>query len=137
MCFPSPPVGSSVLSSSQLLGPEIARAHIRARMSVVSSPVCVCVCVFKYTWGLRECDPVLGGRAAASCVMRQLCADESLPVSLRRAPLPPCLQLGFIRCIKAFAQRLWCLCCFAAPLHCSPSVNACCCLSEYVLSDMY
>lgn len=45
---------------------------------------------------------------------------QSLPLSLRRAPLPPCLA----HCNKAFALSLWCLCCFAAPLHCSPSVKA-------------
>lgn len=63
---------------------------------------------------------------------------ESLPLSPRRAPLPPCLQICFIRCNKASTQSLWCLCCFAAPLHCSPTVNACCCVSEYLQpSDMY
>lgn len=63
---------------------------------------------------------------------------ESLPLSLRCGPLPPCLQICFTRCNKAFTQSLWCLCCFAAPLHCSPTVNTCCCVREYVqASDMY
>lgn len=79
------------------------------------------------------------GRAAASCVTGRLRADAPLPLRLspRRAPLPPCLQIRSIRPIEAFTRSLWCLCCFAAPLHCSPTVKACCCVSESVLPDMY
>lgn len=86
-------------------------------------------------------------RAAASHALAPgaaLCRAivESLPLSLRRSPLPPCLpaclQICCIRCNKAFTQSLWCLCCFAAPLHCSPTVHTCYRGSKYVQpSDMY
>lgn len=85
-----------------------------------------------------ECDPVLDVEQlwAVSCVGSFDCSaqsfHQSLPLSLRHAPLPPCFQIRFTHCNKAFILSLWCLCCFAAPLHCSPSVKACCCVSEHV-----
>lgn len=101
--------------------------------------------VFKYTWsrGLHECDPVLDGEQlwAVSCVGAFDCSvpgfHQPLPQSLRRSSssLPaPCSQLHFTHCNKAFRLSLflWCLNCFAAPLHCSLSVKACCCIRECV-----
>lgn len=135
-------IGSSIVSSFQFLSPEIVHAHIRVRICAASSCICtVCVCVFKYTWVLPECSPVLSSeRLRASALGVALCRAfvESLNLSLKRALLPPCLQICFICRNKAFMQSLWCLCCFASPLHCSPTVNACCCVREYVQpSDMY
>lgn len=96
--------------------------------------------VFKYTWrrGVHECDPVLDGEQlwAVSCVGAFDCSvqgfHQPLPLSLRHSPLPPCSQLHFTHCNKAFILSPCCLGCFAAPLHCSPSVKACCCVSERV-----
>lgn len=63
-----------------------------------------------------------------SVLLTPLCRSFHESLSLRHAPLPPCLQICFTHCNKAFILSLWCLCCFAAPLHCSPSVNVCCCV---------
>lgn len=96
--------------------------------------------VFKYTWrrGLHEYDPVLDGEQlwAVSCVGTFDCSvrgfHQPLPLSLRHSPLPPCFQLHFTRCNKAFILSPCCLGCFAAPLHCSPSVKAKAVVSECV-----
>lgn len=135
--FSPPPVGSSLVSSFQFQSRNSTCTHQNAYMCCCLAVYAQCVWVFKYTWGLPECDPVLNGESAPGVT---LCRSfvEPLPLSLRRAPLPPCLQICFIRCNKAFTQPLWCLCCFAAPLHCSPTVKACCCVSGCLQpSDMY
>lgn len=97
--------------------------------------------VVKYTWrsGLHECDPVQDGEQlwAVSCVDAFDCSvqgfHQPLPLSLRHSPLPLCSRLHFTHCNKAlYSFSRCCFGCFAAPLHCSPSVKACCCVSERV-----
>lgn len=137
MLFFFPPQLDPPLSHLSSSSPEISHAHIRMHICAAASLCMRRVWVFKYTWGLPECDPVLNGESPPGVT---LCRSfvEPLPLSLRRAPLPPCLQICFIRCNKAFTQSLWCLCCFAAPLHCSPTVKACCCVSGCLQpSDTY
>lgn len=68
------------------------------------------------------------GLSSASASVIETSPSPSLPPSL------PASQLHFTHCNKAFILSLWCLGCFAAPLHCSPSVKACCCVSECFLA---
>lgn len=97
--------------------------------------------VFKYTWrrGLHECDPVQDGEQlwAVSCVGAFDCTVQGfhqlLPLSLRHSPLcsaPSSTSHTVIR--HSYSFSLCCFGCFAAPLHCSPSVKACCCVSVRV-----